>query len=126
MEWKWCDKRGKDCDHDIGFQKDTVGNMVMKNNQVSYKACQSCGHEFLSNTNIDEIKQDVDIYKCKKCDFESSVAQEAMKHIFKEKKHSIEIETDSRIVGYKKTANDVPFIEFVNNECNILCVKCHE
>jgi hypothetical protein len=126
MEWRWCDKYGKDYHEDIGFQKDDVGNIVMKNGQVSYKACQDCGHEFLSNVSTDEIKQDIDTYKCSKCDFESNVAQEAIKHTFKEKKHQIEIETNSRIVGFSKTVTDVPQIEFKDKDCIILCNKCHE
>jgi predicted RNA-binding Zn-ribbon protein involved in translation (DUF1610 family) len=126
MEWKYCDIRGKEVDKNIGFQKDTAGNILFQSGQVSSKACQNCGDKFIEKRNQDEVKQNIDKYICTKCKFESHNPQEAIIHTLKDSKHKLKVKEDFRIVGYSNTLSGTPCIEFKGNDCVILCKKCYE
>ncbi len=127
MIWKYCDRTGKITEKDLnGYQIDEVGNILQSTGALKTKACQNCQQEFLIKTVRDEIRQDIDNFKCKKCEFESATPQGGLKHILDKTTHKLEIEPKSRVVGYRNTLEDNPIITKLKDDYIILCKKCND
>ena len=72
MEWRFCDPEGEIIEKNLyNSQVDESGNILYKNGSLKTKACQECKKEFISKSLKDELRQDVDGFKCKKCKCET-------------------------------------------------------
>lgn len=110
-----------------GFQKDEKGNILQAGGGIIPKACQNCGNEFIENQQQDELRQEINLFVCDTCKFETLVSEEALKHTIKEIDHKLKIKEDTRIVGYKTTlTGNIAIVTKTKNDVIILCRDCHD
>lgn len=111
----------------LDYQMDEKGNILQKSGAVIPKACQNCGDVFRTDSVEDEIRQEINSYKCKDCEFKSISADEALKHTINEKKHELEIVEDSKVVGVRTTLEGViPIVSKTKDDVFVLCRGCHD
>jgi hypothetical protein len=125
LNWRFCDKDGEFTDHDVGFQVDTAGNIVDKKGQLKIKACQECETAFEPSIKKIEMKQEVKIFKCKNCKFESPSADQALTHNIENQKHKLIISKKDRVVGFKKQLEGTAIINQSEDDYSIKCKECN-
>jgi NAD-dependent SIR2 family protein deacetylase len=125
LKWQWCTSKGEPSDVETNFQMDLVGNILQISGALKTKACQKCKTGFKPTTKIEDVKQDVKIYKCSDCEFESNMADDALTHSIQEKKHTLKIKKKSRVVGVKRLLIGSAIVERTKNDIKIRCKKCH-
>ena len=107
------------------FQVDEVGNIYQLGGGIIEKACQKCETPFSYKEVTRELKQQIPIYKCKECKFESSSGDDAFMHN-QDKNHKIERKTEEKIVGYEKILEGViSRITKTEDDVIILCDECN-
>ncbi len=127
MEWRFCDPEGEIIEKNLyNSQVDESGNILYKNGSLKTKACQECKKEFISKSLKDELRQDVDGFKCTKCKFETLNSQDALTHLLKEKDHDFKVESESKVVGYNVTLHDHAIVEKKDDDYVILCKSCFD
>ncbi len=127
MNWSYCTPEGKIIDKNLhNLQVDEVGNILTKTGGLRVKACQECKNEFIPKTFKDEMRQDVNGFKCKECEFETLNSPDALTHLLKEKTHDFDVKTESRVVGYNITLHDYAIIEKKDDDYTILCKSCND
>ena len=111
----------------LDIQKDEKGNILQKGGGVIPVACQNCGKNFETNSVEDELRQELNSYKCNNCDFNSMASDDALKHFILEKEHEMTIVQDSRVVGVRTTLEGViPIVTKTENDVFVLCRDCHD
>ena len=126
MIWKFCSYDGHLSPEDIGYQKDEAGNILQRSGAIRTKSCQNCGRRFNVKRDVEELKQNIDVYTCDRCNFVSAVPQDALIHTIKFKDHNLKTKEDSRVVGHRNVLSGTAFIEFKNKDCIIWCEDCHD
>lgn len=110
-----------------GYQMDDKGNILQQGGAIIPKACQNCGKEFTSQIQEDEMKQELNVYKCKNCEFRDARPDQGMLHITQNPEHKIFVELEQRIVGYKHTlVGTISIITKTTDDVIILCRDCHD
>ena len=126
MKWQYCNSKGVISSRPEGFQIDTVGNIVQESGGVNPKACQKCKVEFKSKPIQKPIKQDISIYKCRNCDFESSNPNDVLDHKLEKENHKIKKKKKERIVGYNTILEGtLSQITKTDDDIEILCSGCY-
>jgi len=126
MEWKFIDKYGKNSTIPTSRQIDTVGNVMQINGAVQPYACQKCNKVFSGKVEAEPIEQNMPLYKCNDCDFESNTGDKAFDHML-ESEHKLNKTTTKRIVGVNITLKgDLSHIIKENDDVLILCEDCQD
>lgn len=105
-------------------QMDKVGNILQQSGAVQPFACQKCKVKFESKVEEKPLEQQVPIYDCQECKFESGSGDEAFDHKL-ENDHKIKKVSKKRIIGYeKKILGEISHITRIKDDVFILCSKC--